>query len=76
LTAPGIRQTVIAAARRAGEQLQVRLALTKRLVELHGGRTSVAGQPGKGSVFTVEIPLDPDAQNDESIAAEATRQAG
>ena len=45
------------------------LALTKRLVELHGGRTTVASQPGKGSTFTVEIPHDPAAEAAETIPA-------
>jgi signal transduction histidine kinase len=34
------------------------LVLTKRLIELHGGSISVASQPGQGSTFTVELPLD------------------
>ena len=39
------------------------LALTKRLVELHGGRIWVEseGAPGKGSTFTVELPFAPTA---------------
>jgi CheY-like chemotaxis protein len=32
------------------------LALTRRLVELHGGRISVRSEPGKGTAFTVELP--------------------
>jgi diguanylate cyclase (GGDEF)-like protein len=32
------------------------LALTKKLVEHHGGRIAVASQEGQGSVFTVVIP--------------------
>jgi len=32
------------------------LALTKKLVEHHGGRVAVASQEGQGSVFTVVIP--------------------
>ncbi|HKB34606.1 MAG TPA: HAMP domain-containing sensor histidine kinase [Candidatus Dormibacteraeota bacterium] len=33
------------------------LALTKRFVELHGGRIRVASEVGKGSVFTLSLPL-------------------
>ncbi|MBI5623563.1 MAG: DUF3365 domain-containing protein [Elusimicrobia bacterium] len=32
------------------------LAITKRLVELHGGRIEVASLPGKGTCFTVILP--------------------
>ena len=33
------------------------LALTRRLVQLHGGTISVQSQPGVGSVFSFRIPL-------------------
>ncbi|ESA36612.1 gaf sensor hybrid histidine kinase [Leptolyngbya sp. Heron Island J] len=33
------------------------LALTKQLVELHNGSIQVVSTPGKGSMFTVRIPL-------------------
>ncbi len=33
------------------------LALTKRLVELHGGAISVRSAPGEGSTFTVRMPI-------------------
>ncbi len=33
------------------------LALTKQLVELHGGSIKVSSEAGKGSIFTVRIPL-------------------
>jgi signal transduction histidine kinase len=33
------------------------LALTKRFVELHGGAIRLESTPGKGSTFTVSLPL-------------------
>jgi signal transduction histidine kinase len=33
------------------------LALSKRFVELHGGRIAVDSAPGRGSTFTVSLPL-------------------
>jgi DNA-binding response OmpR family regulator/two-component sensor histidine kinase len=33
------------------------LALSKKLVELHGGQISVESEPGRGTTFTVELPL-------------------
>jgi signal transduction histidine kinase len=39
------------------------LALTKKLVELQGGRITVASEVGRGSTFTVWLPLQsPGAQ--------------
>lgn len=38
----------------------VGLAFTKRLVELHHGTIAVSSKPGKGTVFTLQIPLSPD----------------
>lgn len=34
------------------------LAIVKNAVRLHGGTVSVASEPGKGSVFTVRLPLN------------------
>ncbi|MEL6248063.1 MAG: ATP-binding protein, partial [Cyanobacteria bacterium J06627_15] len=38
------------------------LALTKQLVELHSGSIQVTSQVGKGSVFTVRIPIQRSGQ--------------
>jgi signal transduction histidine kinase/CheY-like chemotaxis protein len=35
------------------------LALTKKLVELHGGSIAFESAPGQGTTFTVQIPLRP-----------------
>ena len=34
------------------------LAIAQRFVELHGGRISVQSEEGRGSIFTVELPLN------------------
>jgi signal transduction histidine kinase len=34
------------------------LALTRRFVELHGGKISLKSAPGKGSTFTFSLPLN------------------
>ena len=33
------------------------LSIVKHIAEAHGGRVSVDSQPGKGSRFTVSLPL-------------------
>jgi CheY-like chemotaxis protein len=35
------------------------LALTKRFAELHGGRVDVSSEVGRGTAFTVRLPLEP-----------------
>ena len=44
------------------------LSLTKELVTLHHGTIEVSSKPGKGSVFTVEIPIDREVYSEREIA--------
>lgn len=44
------------------------LSLTKELVTLHHGIIEVNSELGKGSVFTVEIPIDREVYSEREIA--------
>jgi len=41
------------------------LALTKRIVERHGGHVAVASEPGAGSTFTAILPRELSAEDDD-----------
>jgi signal transduction histidine kinase len=37
------------------------LAISHRIVEVHGGSITVESEPGKGSTFTIRLPVKPAA---------------
>ena len=43
------------------------LSLTKELITLHHGNIEVSSEVGKGSVFTVEMPIDKENYNEQEI---------
>lgn len=42
-----------------GRGLGLGLAISRNIVDRHGGKISVASEPGRGTVFTIGLPLQP-----------------
>ncbi|MFO0605055.1 MAG: ATP-binding protein [Polyangiales bacterium] len=53
---------------RSHEGTGIGLSLVHELVKLHGGAVSVESDFGRGSTFTVELPLDPDPAAPDELA--------
>ncbi|MDR2130804.1 MAG: response regulator [Odoribacteraceae bacterium] len=52
-----------------GETNGIGLSLTKDLVELHHGNISVESEPGRGTTFTIELPVDRESYREEELCA-------
>lgn len=50
------------------------LSLTKDLVELHHGSIKVESELGKGSIFTVDFPIDKDSYKENEFAVEKVKE--
>lgn len=50
------------------------LSLTKELLELHHGTISVESEVGRGSSFTVIIPIDKESYTEAEINVESSQE--
>ena len=48
--------------RRETPGVGIGLSIVKHIVEAHRGRVTVESAPGKGSRFTIELPIDPEKE--------------
>jgi two-component system OmpR family sensor kinase len=51
----------------AGERFGIGLALTREVVESHGGTIAAFGQPGRGARFTVRLPAVPSRRRSKNV---------
>lgn len=51
------------------------LALVKAFVEVHGGRINVDSNPGNGTIFTVEIPMQQQSDCRETVAKDLSDES-
>jgi signal transduction histidine kinase len=59
---------------RTHEGAGIGLALVRELVELHGGTIGVDSEPGRGSVFRIEIPKGREHLSADAVVQEGTPQ--
>ncbi|MCD8293526.1 MAG: ATP-binding protein [Prevotellaceae bacterium] len=50
------------------------LSIVKSIVAMHGGGIHVISEPGKGSTFTVTLPIEQDAAPQQTVPADAALQ--